>query len=76
MARTVINESTVAESLKIILVKKNLNIARLSEMLGVSSTTMYSKFKRGNFSLKDLDEISKVLDLTYEIPFTINEISK
>lgn len=71
MASTVINENTVAESLKIILVKKNLNIARLSEMLGVTSTTMYSKFKRNSFSLKDLDNISKVLNLKYEVPFTI-----
>ncbi len=76
MASTVISENTVAESLKIILVKKNLNISRLSEMLGVSSTTMYSKFKRGNFSLKDLDEISKALDLTYEISFTLNDAQK
>ena len=76
MASTVISENTVAESLKIILVKKNLNISRLSEMLGVSSTTMYSKFKRGNFSLKDLDEISKALDLTYEISFTLNDTQK
>ena len=68
-----VKEDTVAESLKIILVKKNLNIARLAELLGVSSTTMYSKFKRNNFTLKDLDEISRVLNLTCDITFTIND---
>lgn len=73
MSNSVISESSVAESLKIILVKKKLNVARLAEMLNVSSTTMYSKFKRGNFSIKDLNEISKVLNLTYEISFTIKD---
>lgn len=68
-----VKEDTVSESLRIILVKKNLNIARLAELLGVSSTTMYSKFKRNNFTLKDLEEISRVLDLTCDIVFTIND---
>ena len=71
-----ISEKNISESLRIILVKKNLNVARLSEIMGVSSTTLYSKFKRGNFSIKDLDEISKALNLTYEITFTMNDTNK
>lgn len=63
----------VSESLKIILIKKNINIAKLAELMGLSNTTLYSKFKRGNFSIKDLNEISKVLNLSYEISFTIND---
>lgn len=73
MATTTVCEKTVSESLKIILVKKKLNIARLSQLMGVSSTTLYSKFKRENFTLKDLDEISRVLDLDYNISFDIKE---
>ncbi len=73
MANSKISESTIAESLKIILVKKKLNIAKLASLMGVSNTTMYSKFNRGNFSIKDLDEISKVLNLSYDITFTIND---
>ena len=73
MATSKVSESTIAESLKIILVKKKLNIAKLAELMGVSNTTMYSKFNRGNFSIKDLDEISKALNLTYEVTFTIND---
>lgn len=65
--------NNVTESLKIILVKKNMNIAKLAELMGLSSTTLYSKFKRGNFSIKDLNEISKALNLSYEISFTIND---
>lgn len=50
-----------------------MNIAKLADIMGVSNTTLYSKFKRGNFSLKDLNNISKALNLSYEISFTIND---
>lgn len=73
MSNSKISEDTVGESLRIILVKKGITIAKLSEMVGVSSTTMYSKFRRNNFSLKDLEEIAKALNLTFEISFTIND---
>lgn len=68
-----ISGNNVAESLKIILVKKNMNIAKLADAMGLSSTTLYSKFKRGNFSVSDLDRISKALNISYEISFTIND---
>ena len=68
-----IHERSVAESLKIVLVKKGLNQARLAGMLGVSSTTIYSKFKRESFTVKDLDEISKALGIRYEISFIMDD---
>ena len=73
MSNEKISGNNVSESLKIILVKKNMNIAKLAELMGLSITTLYSKFKRGNFSVKDLNEISKALNLSYEITFTIND---
>ena len=73
MSNEKISGNNVSERLKIILVKKNMNIAKLAELMGLSSTTLYSKFKRGNFSVKDLNEISKALNLSYEITFTIND---
>lgn len=73
MSNDTICEKTIAESLKIVLVKRNMNIAKLAERMGLSSTTLYSKFKRGNFTIKDLEDISKALDLTYEVSFTLNE---
>lgn len=73
MSDVKISGNNVSESLKIVLVKKNMNIAKLAELMGLSSTTLYSKFKRGNFSVKDLNEISKALNLSYEISFTIND---
>jgi len=73
MSESRISENKIADSLKIILVKKGMNISRLADLMGVSSTTLYSKFKRGNFSVKDLNEVSKALNLTYEVVFTIHD---
>lgn len=73
MSEVRISEKNIAESIKIILIKKNLNVSKLAELMGVSSTTMYSKFKRGNFSTKDLDEICKALGISYEVSFTMSE---
>lgn len=73
MSEVKITENSVSESLKIILVKKNMNIAQLAKLMKVSSTTMYSKFKRENFTLKDLNNISKALNLTCEISFIMKD---
>ncbi len=70
---SIVNEKSVSESLKIVLVKKSLNIAKLAELMGVTSTTLYSKFKRGNFTTKDLDEICKALNISYDISFNLDE---
>jgi len=68
-----ISESSVAESLKIVMVKKDTNILQLSKKMGVSSTSLYSKFSRGNFSLHDLDSICKALGIRYSVSFMIDD---
>lgn len=73
MNESKITGNNVGENLKIILVKKGMNIVRLAELMGVSSTTLYTKFKKGNFSIKDLNKISEALNISYEISFTIKE---
>ena len=73
---SVVSESTVAESLRIVLVKKKLNVAKLAEMLGVTPTTMYSKFNRNNFTLRDMTEISRVLNLNMNISFEIKDMEQ
>ena len=70
-----VSDGNIGECIKIILVKKNMNIANLAELMGVSSTTLYSKFKKDVFSFKDLDRISDVLNLSYDLTFTIKDWS-
>ena len=68
-----VSDGNIGECIKIILVKKNMNIANLAELMGVSSTTLYSKFKKDILSFKDLDRISDVLNLSYDLTFTIKD---
>lgn len=70
---TIINENNVTDSLKIALIKRKLNISTLASIMDVAPTTLYSKFKKGNYSIKDLDDISAALNITYQITFDIQD---
>ncbi|MCR5083861.1 MAG: helix-turn-helix domain-containing protein [Parasporobacterium sp.] len=72
MSEIIISEKNISESLKIVLLKKSLNVSKLADRMGVSSTTLYSKFKRGVFSNKDLDDICQALGISYEVSFKID----
>ena len=63
----------VAEDLKVMLVRRDSNKTKLAKDLGVSGSTIYTKFLRGNFSTNDLDAICKALNLTCEIKFKLND---
>ena len=64
----------MAEKIKIVLLKKKLTVKDLSERLNCSSQNLSGKFKRDNFSEKELDEIAAALEVKYygnfEIPDT------
>ncbi len=62
----------VSRKLKMILAGRDTNVNNLAALLNKSNTTMYSKFQKGQFTLKDLDEITDVLGIDYEITFTDN----
>ena len=54
MSEVKISEKSVAESLKIVPLKKSWNIRRLSELLGINQMTLYSKFKRQSHAQRPL----------------------
>lgn len=56
----------MTEKIKILLVKKQMTGAQLAERLGTTPTNLYSKFKRDNFSERDLQKIAEVLGCKYE----------
>lgn len=66
-------ERSVSESLRVILVKKGMNIHQLAEQMGMASQTLYLKFNNDKFNFKDLDAISKALNLKYRVVFTMDE---
>lgn len=55
----------MTEKIKIILVKRKKTAADLASMLGCSSTNIYNKMKRDNFSEKELIEIGNALDCDF-----------
>lgn len=58
--------------LKAKLVEKDISIIELANVLGIDKSTVYRKLKSGeNFTVKDVEKISKALSLTYD---DINDI--
>lgn len=68
-----ISEKSIAESLKIVLIKKKMNINQLADKMNISKTTLYSKFQRDSFSMADLENICKALNVNFEVNFLIDE---
>lgn len=63
----------MSEKIRLVLAKRNKSKAWLAEQLNCSTSNLYNKFKRDNFSEKELVEIARVLDCTFEANFVLNE---
>ena len=63
----------MADKIKIVLIKKKLTVKDLAEKLSCSSANISHKFKRDNFSEKELFEIATALDCDFESGFVIRE---
>lgn len=66
----------MTEKIKILLVKKNMSAAGLAELLGTKPSNLYNKFKRDNFSDKELTEIAEKLGCKYEGFFILDNGDK
>ena len=66
----------MTEKIKMLCVKKKMSSAQLAEKLGTSSANLYNKFKRDNFSEKELQEIADVTDCKLDINFIFEDGSK
>ena len=63
----------MSEKIRLVLAKRNKSKAWLAAQLNWSSSNFYNKLKRDNFSEKELVEIAKVLDCTFEAHFSLND---
>jgi len=63
----------MTEKIKIALLKRKLSIKELADKLGCSSQNLSGKFKRDNFSVKELEDIATALNLNLEINFVLND---
>ena len=66
----------MTEKIKILLVKKNISAVQLAELLGVTPQNIYNKFKRDNFSEKELHEIAERFGCTFEGSFILPDGTK
>lgn len=66
----------MAEKIKILLVKKKMSTADLATKLDVTPQNLYNKFKRDNFSEKELVHIAQVLNVKYEGFFILDDGDK
>ena len=57
---------TMGEKIRILLKRKNVTIVELSRRIGTTNQNMANKFKRDNFSVKELEAIAKALDCEFE----------
>ena len=63
----------MAEKIRIVLIKRKMNLTTLAEKLGKSPQNISAKIKRDNFSEKELVEIAAALDCTFNAEFTLND---
>jgi DNA-binding Xre family transcriptional regulator len=59
----------LAEKIKIVMLKQKVNVKELAKRLNTSSSNITNKFKRDNFSEKELVEIAAALDCDLKIDF-------
>lgn len=64
---------SMTEKIKIVLVKRKKTAADLALLLSCSSTNIYNKMKRDNFSEKELIEIGNVLDCDFVGQFKMRD---
>jgi DNA-binding Xre family transcriptional regulator len=64
---------SMAEKIKIVLIKRKMTLTGLAEKLGKSPQNISAKLGRDNFSEKELIEIAAALDCTFNAEFTLND---
>lgn len=72
--REVIEEMlTVAEKIRVLLTRRDMNLYELSDALDISRQNLSNKMKRNNFTENDIKEIANVLGCDFEINFVDKE---
>ncbi len=64
---------SMTEKIKIMLVKRKMSAVDLAKILGCSSTNIYNKLKRDNFSEKELNQIADILNCDFRGSFIMRD---
>ncbi|MBN4069625.1 MAG: transcriptional regulator [Alkaliphilus sp.] len=57
---------SMSEKIRLILRRKNITIVELANRVGTTNQNLANKFKRDNFSIRELEEIAAALDCEFE----------
>jgi DNA-binding Xre family transcriptional regulator len=63
---------SMTEKIKIALIKRNMSVTELANILGSTPQNLSAKFRRDNFCEKDLQEIAIALNCRFEANFIDN----
>ena len=69
-------ELSTSEQIRMVLIKKDVRIGALAEMLGQSRQNLSNKLARDNFTIAELKEIAKALDIEFESKFVFPDGTK
>jgi DNA-binding Xre family transcriptional regulator len=64
---------SATDKIRIIMMKQNINNPDLGKLLGVTKQSIGVKLNKNNLSEKELSELCKALNCSYEIIFTMND---
>ena len=64
---------SMAEKIKIMLIKKKMSAVDLSKILDCTPTNVYNKLKRDNFSEKELKQIADILNCDFKGTFVMRD---
>jgi transcriptional regulator with XRE-family HTH domain len=67
---------TVAEKLRIIMNRLNVNMTTLAELSGQSRQNLSNKFSRGNFTEDDIQKLAAALGCEVEVHFVLPDGSE
>lgn len=63
----------MTEKIRILMIKKNVSVKELASRLGCTSQNLSGKFRRDNFSEKELQEIASAMDCSFDGRFVRND---
>ena len=66
----------MTEKIRIAMIKKNISLKDLAAGLGCTSQNLSGKFKRDNFSEKELQDIAEILGCEFEGRFISKDTGK
>ena len=64
---------SMAEKIKIMLIKRKMSAVDLSKILDCTPTNVYNKLKRDNFSDKEFKQIADILNCDFKGTFVMRD---